>query len=378
MVRAPPVEQQARDTLQMPSGPVLPDVRTIVVFAFNLLGDSICRLAAIKAASQTYPGSRVIAVADPRYREVFDGQPFIDEVWTTDRRGGRRKQLRAWLRLAGQARRARPELVLDLYGSKRTALSSRLTGARWRAGLHAGGQSRWYNLRPTGQAVGRGLREARDGGVHQPRPQQHIIEQMNWAVAAAGIAGEFRYVPMAVTDGDRAAARRALAESGLGDPDRLVLLNPSARVDAKRWPAERFGMLGMRLGLRCAVITAPGDDGLTQRVVAASDGGAVALPALGIKQLAALAEMARVVVTGDTGVLHLATAMGTPSVILAGPTDPRLVEYPGVRQVALFHRDACAHWRGEEQCADYNECAKRRCIDAITMEEVGEAVRALV
>jgi len=346
----------------MPSGPILPGIHAILIFAFNLLGDSICRLPAIQAAKRTYPDARVAVVADPRYREVFDGQPFIDEVWATDRRGGRRKQLRAWLRLAGQARRLRPDLVLDLYGSKRTAALSRLSGARWRAGIYRDGRSGWYNLRASA-----------------PLPQGgHIIEQMNRAVAVAGIAGELRYVPMAVTDADRAAARSALAEVGLGDPDRLVLLNPSARVEAKRWPAERFGMLGARLGLRCAVITAPGDDGLAQRVVAASDGGAVALPALGIKQLAALVGMARVVVTGDTGVLHLATAMGTPSVILAGPTDPRLVAYPGVRQVALFHRDACADWRGEEQCADYNECAKRSCIDAITMEEVGEAVRALL
>jgi ADP-heptose:LPS heptosyltransferase len=345
----------------MPSGAILPGIRTVLVFAFNLLGDSICRLPAIGAAKRTYPDARVVVVADPRYREVFDGQPFINEVRTTDRSGGRLKQLRAWLRLTGQARRLRPDLVLDLYGSKRTAALSRLSGARWRAGIYRDGRSGWYNLRASAPPRG-----------------GHIIEQMNWAVAGAGIAGEFSYVPMAVTDADRAAARRALAEVGLGDPDRLVLLNPSARVEAKRWPAKRFGMLGARLGLRCAVITAPGDDGLARRVVAASDGGAVALPALGIKQLTALVGMARVVVTGDTGVLHLATAMGTPSVILAGPTDPRLVAYPGVRQVVLFHRDACADWRGEEQCADYNECARRRCIDAITMEEVGEAVRGLL
>ncbi|MFB3880491.1 MAG: glycosyltransferase family 9 protein [Armatimonadota bacterium] len=362
----------------MTSAPVLPGIRTILAFAMNLLGDSICRLPAIKAAKDVYPGSRVIVVADPRYSEVFEGQPFIDEVWTTDRRGGKLKQFRAWLRLTGQARRAQPDLVLDLYGSKRTALLSRVSGARWRVGLQAGGRSRWYNLRQVTQAAGRGLPEARARGVDQPRAQQHIIERANAAVEPAGIGAEFRYVPLAVTEADRQTARRALAEVGLDAREGLVLLNPSARVEAKRWPAERFAMVAARLGRRCGVITAPGEEGLTAELVAAAEGAAAPLPVLSIKQLAALAQMARVIVTGDTGVLHVATAMGTPSAMIAGPTDPRLVAHPGARQVVLFHRDACAEWRGGEECADYNGCAKRRCIDAIRVEEVVAALSGLL
>lgn len=341
-------------------------VRAILVFAMNLLGDSICRLPAIAAAKRTYPDARVMVAADPRYREVFDGQPFVDEVWELDRTGGPVRQTREWLRVIAHARRARAELVLDLYGSKRTALFSRLIGARWRAGLHQNGRSSWYNLRPA-----------------QPlRLEGHIIEQMNAAVAPAGIAAEFRYVSIGVTEAERAAAREALARGGLAESERLVLLNPSARVEAKRWPAERFGQLAHALKsqvkVECGVITAPGEEGLTQAAVAAANGEAVALPALTIKQLAALMQRAALLVTGDTGVLHLATAMGTPSVILAGPTDPQLVTYRGVQQVALFHRDACADWLGTEQCANYNECTKRHCIDAITVEEVFEAVTALL
>jgi len=358
--------ERSQADLAPASAPRLSDLRAILVFAMNLLGDSICRLPAIAAAKRTYPDARVMVVADPRYREVFDGQPFVDQVWELDRAGGRLCQSRAWFGIYAQARRARPDLVLDLYGSKRTALFSRLIGARWRAGLHENGRSGWYNLRPT-----------------QPlRLEGHIIEQINAAVAAGGVPAEFRYVPIAITEADRTAAREAPASAGLAEAERLVLLNPSARVAAKRWPAERFGELARALESQvkvgCGVITAPGEEGLTQAAVAAATGAAVALPRLTIKELAAMLASARGVVTGDTGVLHLATAMGTPSVVLAGPTDPHLVTYRGVRQVALFHRDACVDWRGEAQCTTYNECTKRHCIDAITVEEVAEAVRALL
>jgi heptosyltransferase-1 len=360
------MRERTQADLAPASAPRLSAVRAIFIFAMNLLGDSICRLPVIAAAKRTYPDARVMVVADPRYRQVFDGQPFVDQVWELDRTGSRLHQAMAWLQLLAAARRARPDLVLDLYGSKRSALFSRLIGARWRVGLDRRGRSGWYNLRPT-QFVSR---------------EGHIIQQMNAAVAAAGVAAEFRYVPLAVTAQDRAAAREALASGGLAEGESLVLLNPSARVAAKRWPAERFGELARALKsqvkVECGVITAPGEEAITQAAVAAANGTAVALPRLTIKQLAAALASARAIVTGDTGVLHLATAMGTPSVILAGPTDPKVVAYRGLRQAALFHRDACADWRGEAECTTYNECTKRRCIDAITVDEVAEAVWALL
>jgi heptosyltransferase-2 len=344
------------------------DVHTILIFACNLLGDSICRLPAMGAAKEMYPDSRVLVVADPRYGDVFEGQPFIDEVWPLSRRGQMLAQAREWLGVIARARRARPDLVLDLYGSKRTALVSRLTGARFRAGLHRDGLSRWYTLGDL---------------VDAPALQRgHIIERMNEAVAPAGVAARFAYRPLAVSEGDREAARAALHGIGIEEGADLVVLNPAARVEAKRWAAERFGQLARAIsgsgGPRCAVITAPDQETHTEEVVNASGGAAVALPMLELKPLAALLENAAVLVTGDTGILHLGTAMGAASLVLAGPTDPQLFAYPSGRQAVLFNREACPEWGEAEQCPRYNTCQDRRCIDAITVEEAVEAARELL
>ncbi len=327
----------------------LQDIRSIVVFACNLLGDSICRLPAIMAVKEAYPSSRLLVVADPRYRDVFEGQPFIDEVYPLDRKGSRIKQLAAWARLLKRMRKAKPDLVLDLYGSKRTALVSRLSGAKARVSLSP----------------------AAVGG--------HIIEQVNEVAKAAEIEARFAYVPLAITEADRQTARKVLQEASLGE-GQLVVLNPSARVEAKRWRTERFGELARELaadGVQCGVITAPGDEAITKEIVSATKGSAAALPVMPLKQLAALLARTTVLVTGDTGVLHLGAAMRCPTVVIAGPTDPKLVLCDSCRQVALFHREACGEWVGEEQCVTYNECKKRICIDAISVEEVAEAVKAV-
>jgi ADP-heptose:LPS heptosyltransferase len=346
----------------------LPDIRSILVFACNLLGDSICRLPAIEAAKDTYCTAHLVVVADPVYREVFEGHAFIDDVWPLSRRGSRLGQAQEWLGLMRRARRARPDLVLDLYGSKRTAFASWVSGARYRTGLHRDGLSHWYNLadRAVGDALHRG----------------HIIERINAAVAPAGIAARFSYCRIPIGDEEQAAARDRLQghEAGSGGP--VVLLNPSARVSAKQWPAPRFsllaGILRTQHGARCRVITAPGEHELADRVVSYSRGAATALPEMGIRALAAVLAQADALVTGDTGVLHLGSAMGTPSVVLAGPTEPGLFACVRCRQAVLFHREACERWDRGEQCGTYNTCPDRRCIEAISVDEAAAAVQSLL
>ncbi len=352
----------------MPPLDALPGVSTILVFACNLLGDSICRLPAIRATSGAYPEGRVCVVCDSRYADVFAGHRFIERLQALDRRGGPLSQARAWASLTAWARRQRPDLVLDLYGSKRTALVAWLSGARWRLGLYRQGTSHWYNVREP---------------ADRPVPQEgHLIERMNRLSSLAGISAPFAYCPLPVDEETRAAANATLDDAGLGEGERLVLLNPAARVPAKRWPAERFAALARRLHeedqANCAVVTSPDSPELTEAITRASQGTAVPLPALSLKELAALLERADVLVTGDTGVLHVGASMGAPTVILSGPTDPGFVAHRGLPQVVLHRRDACPEWELGPECPRANTCTDRRCIEAIAVEEALSGVRELL
>ena len=105
-----------------------------------------------------------------------------------------------------------------------------------------------------------------------------------------------------------------------------VVLHPGAEAGARRWPAERFAAVAAALAPRRVVVTAgPGEEGLARRVAALAGlpPGAV-LTGLSFDGLSALVAGAAAVLVGDTGVAHLATAHGTPSVVLFGPISPRL------------------------------------------------------
>ncbi|WP_128380044.1 glycosyltransferase family 9 protein [Streptomyces cavernae] len=126
-----------------------------------------------------------------------------------------------------------------------------------------------------------------------------------------------------------------------------TIVHPGADAAARRWPAERFGAVGSALcaaGHRVVVTAGAGEGPLARRVAQCAGlpassvlGGAADVP---FEELAALVAGARAVVVGDTGLAHLATALGTPSVVLFGPVAPRLWGPPAdPRHRVLWHGD---------------------------------------
>ena len=124
----------------------------------------------------------------------------------------------------------------------------------------------------------------------------------------------------------RVAGARRRCGARIPPDRRFALINPGAAWPNKRWPPERFGELAAFLrdacGLTPVVLWGPGEEALADAVVAASADAAVAAPPTRVADLVALARAAALVVSGDTGPLHIATAVGTPTVSLFGPTDP--------------------------------------------------------
>ena len=126
-------------------------------------------------------------------------------------------------------------------------------------------------------------------------------------------------------------------------PIGVVILHPGASTPQRRWPAERFAAVARTLragGLRVVLTGTREELAIAERVarVAGLPAHDVLAARTTLAELAEITAHARLVVCGDTGVAHLATAYGTPSVVLFGPMSPRLWgPPPGARHVALWH-----------------------------------------
>jgi ADP-heptose:LPS heptosyltransferase len=155
-------------------------------------------------------------------------------------------------------------------------------------------------------------------------------------------------------------------------PEGFVLINPGAAWPNKQWPAACFGAVAAAMrqayGMRSLVLWGPGEKALAHEVADASAGAAEVAPPTDIPELAGIARVARLMISGDTGPMHIAAAVGTPLVTLFGPTRPDRNGPWALYDIALSRADECS-------CMYERRCRRDvPCITSIAVEEVLAAV----
>jgi ADP-heptose:LPS heptosyltransferase len=253
-----------------------------------------------------------------------------------------------------RVRRQHYDAVLDLQGLLKSAVLARLSGARRTIGL-----AMEHLREPAARLF---YTETVDPGT-----AAHVIDQNLRMAAAAGVTDTRVMFPLDVPS--TATADAAAARFGR---DGYVLINPGAAWPNKRWPAHRFAALAAairhRRGLRSLVVWGPGEKAMAETVVAQSQGAAELSPATSIADLFALAQRAGLMVSGDTGPLHIGGAVGTPIVALFGPTRwERNGPWSAADAiVSRFDRCVCHY---ERRCR-----LDTPCVDDIGVDEVMAAV----
>ncbi len=334
----------------------------ILVVRLSSLGDVVHAVPAVAGLRRTFPDARIDWLVDDRYREL------VDLVAAVDRRIGvpRTRRLAGLPRLVRRLREARYDVTLDLQGLLKSALLARSAGAR-----------RLIGLEPAH------LRERPAGWLYSETPRLgdpvHVIERNLALVACLGVRA--RPVEFPLADRSSAVVREARDALGADGARPFALVNPGAAWASKRWPPARFGALARGLasarGLRSVVLWGPGERALAERVVDAAAGAAAPAPATTVGRLVALARAAAVVVSGDTGPLHVAAAVGTPTVGIYGPSDPRRNGPWSPRDVVVSPRQACRCRlrRAGSTGVVVRRCAEERhCLASIPVEDVAGAV----
>jgi lipopolysaccharide heptosyltransferase II len=354
---------------EVPAG----EVREILVLRLDRIGDLLMSLPALAELRSAFPRARIRLAVGAWSAPVARRAPVDDVlVWSAPWVGRREEgadSIPALFRRARALRREALDLALDLQGDVRASLLLALTGARVRVGYaNTGGDWLLTRVVPLDETVS-------------------WVEQNRRAVAvAAGRAGDLPgalpRVPL-VTAEERAAARQTLAEAGLaGGP--LVGLHPSGGRAVKQWPVDRWLEVARRLQAEAGahiVLTGSGADRELTRRIAADLSGPVADFAGRLDLLRTLAVIASLdlYLSPDTGPMHMAAAVGTPSVSVFGPSDP--VRYfsggagtPGTRHVVVRADLWCAPCnlirRPPEECLG---AEGPECLRAVSVERVHAA-----
>jgi lipopolysaccharide heptosyltransferase II len=302
-----------------------PSIRRILIIRLDLIGDVVLTLPAVRALHRAYPEAEIDFLALETSAGILANEPEIARVLTFDPYLWRRRfsalnpatwrAVRAFVRTM----RARHyDLAVSVAGDIASILA-RLSGAPRRVGF-------------AGEAYANLLTVPVPGGRYRRR--QHEVQYVLTLAEAAGarVAASDAGLALHVPREARESAVRTLAalRERCGREGPVVALHPGARNgQAKRWPTTSIATLASRLALECDALVlltgAAGEAPLAAAVERGCHGAAINLcGTTSLPELTALLAVSDVVVSGDSGPMHIACAVGTRVVALHGPTDPAI------------------------------------------------------
>ena len=286
--------------------------RRILLLRLERIGDLLMALPGISAVRHSAPDAEIDLVVGSWNAELARTIPGItrviplDAAWLT--RDGEGVALPALLRVATTWRARQYDLAINFEPDIRSNLLLAVTGARWTAGYRSGGG---------GALLDQALEY--DQGAHTSDNAQRLVSAVFGSAARSGPAR------LELPEEARRRARTLLENTRRP----LVAMHVSGGRPVKQWDPARFAEVARRLVTsRDATILfsgAPADAQLIEPATRGLPAGSYvdAASNTSLVTLAALLECADVIVTGDTGPMHIAAAVGTPIVAVFGPSDPR-------------------------------------------------------
>jgi heptosyltransferase III len=360
------------------------DVRSILVFKQRNIGDVLLATPAIHALRSAWPSARIAVAVNSGTEAMVEGNPDIDRVIVFDRRArdaGGAGRWREEGRFLGEIRAWRPDLAVQFTEGDRGAILAFLSGARFRVGVAPGRRGLW----------GKGKLF-----THlSPRPSlyRHSVLRDLDVVGAAGIPPADPGLRFFFTKADRSRVAALLSGAGIPDGAPYAVVQPGSRWKFKCWTdAGNAGLLAhlARRGLHPVITSGPDPEEAAQveRIRGLCPVSVASLAGrLAFRELGALISGARLYVGVDSAPMHLAAAVGTPTVAIFGPTGAfNWAPWEGIDWGYSPERPAGTRFVGrhavvqkEMECIPCGQdgCGgtkKSRCVEEISLAEVVEAV----
>lgn len=333
------------------------DIRRILVSRLRFLGDVVLTTPLLRALRQSFPQAHLAYLVEKPYSHILEQNSCLDEIQILEKKEIASLPLtRRAFAHAGFIRKLRREnydLAIDLLGNPRSGLLTLLTGAKYRLGPARRGRMACYTH-----------------VVTEPDEPHNQIETHLEFLKPLGIdPGKVsRITEVLITSQEREWALSYCAQKHLSARP-LVILHPGASWPAKRGLPETFAQTSERLkrDLNASVVLlcGPEEQPVISAVLQATKQKAPVAEGLTIRQLAALLSICDLFITNDAGPMHIACALGKPTIALFGPGEPE-TWFPyreEEKQIAIHHPPSC--WPCHR-----DHCDKMDCMKGISVEEI--------
>ena len=338
-------------------------IHRLVVRAPNWIGDAVMCEPALRGLRSLFPQAEVTLLAKAAVAELFTGYPGVDRIVVYNDRDVHAGLAGKWT-LAGTLRRHQFDLAVLFQNAFEAAFLTWLAGIARRYGYATDGRV-FFLTDPV--AV-----PDRVTLIHQVGYYWNLLKPL-------GLAGEPSAPALVISAGEERAMESTLASAGIGPADVVIGVNPGSTYgSAKRWLPERFAEAARRLidrvrkdeGKEAAVMIlgAKGEESLGKAIATLVEAKSVVLSgATTIRELMAATKRCRLLLTNDTGPMHIAAAFGVPVVAVFGPTDWRTTSPYGQEQSIVREPVDCAPCFLRECPIDH------RCMTRVSSDRVYEA-----
>ena len=333
------------------------EIKKILVVRLERIGDLIISLPALKMLRQVFTHARISVLVREKTGVLLADITDIDEVIP----------YRGFMQTVRQLRQRKFDLAIDPLMDYRlkTAFLVSLSGARFTAGFDIEARGYFFNLT---------LRPA----VEKKHVSKYILDLIKviakyFSQADADI--EVGYPKLPILEQKRSEMKFYLKEQGIEKEGFLVGIHPGGYYSSQRWPIDKFSQLADRIAAKyktkIIIIGSNKEDSLIEQVVSSMKEEAIKISGLTLDKLAVLISLLDIFICNNSGPLHIACAVKTPTVSTMGPTDPDLWWPQGQRHIVLRRNLFCSP-------CNRAKCKKHECMELISVEEMLQAVNVLM
>lgn len=335
-------------------------VKNILVVSSTAIGDTLLSTPAIKAVRERYPNAKIIAHFNKVNMEIFEDNPHIDGIILYY--GGYKR----FFRTIREFRKHKFDLVLIFHGNEPQATPmAYLSGARFILKLPNTNEYKF-------------LLSNKEHTIKWEE-MGHAIERRLRVAALAGCSDKDKKMVLPVEVKDEEAVFEFLKKEGIQGNNIVIGFQVGASTISRMWFAERFVELGKRLisaysMIKIVLTGSPAEKDYCNDI-ARGIGDRVVLSAgkLPLRQVPALIKQFKVLVTGDTGIMHIAIALGTSVVALYAVADYRITgPYYDLEKHRVIQK-----WKTCETCVS-KKCEYQKCMENISVDEVFSAVADVI
>jgi heptosyltransferase-2 len=331
--------------------------KKILIRGPNWVGDAVLAIPALKAVRSNFPKAEITLLVRPWVAGLFTSAPFIDRVWTE----AKPTKLGDWTRITRDIRAFEFDVALLLPNSFESALMMFLARVPNRIGYATDGRT-WMLT----------------NSIEPASNTQHQVHYYLDLAKAIRAETDNPSIEIEATAKEREDARSLLAEEGIPRGTRFLVLNPGAAYgSAKRWHEDRFAdvadILAAEMKLGVAMIGSEGERAIAEQIRSRMKRPAAVLSGrTSLETLIGVLAESSLMITNDSGPMHIAAALGVPTVAVFGSTDERVTSPFGRRTRVVKNPVECSPCLLRECPIDH------RCMNGVMVEDVCKAARDVV